>query len=188
MTADLHPRLAELRGELDRTREALLAAVARVPREAARLRGEPDCWSVAEIVEHLLIVEDGIGRLLGKLGKQADALGPETSSAPLLASLDRYGLRTPQRRMRAPGPISPTGTVPLEDGLAGLAETRRKLLDLMHRVSGHALGELGAPHPLIGRLTFYEWLLFLAQHEERHTIQIRETAGRLSHSAQSPGH
>ena len=188
MTAPLHPILAELRGELKRTRTALLAAVACVPAETAGLRSEPEGWSVAEIVEHLLIVENGIGRLLGKLGKQADALGPETSRTSLLASLDCYGLRTPERRMRAPGPISPTGTVPLADGLGGLAETRRKLFELLQRVSGHALGELGAPHPLIGRLTFYEWLLFLAQHEERHTIQIRETAGRLSHHAQSPGH
>jgi hypothetical protein len=188
MTTPLHPRLFELRAELERTRDALLAAVARVPAESAGVRAEADCWSIAEIVEHLLIVEDGIGRLLGKLGKQADALGPETSSASVLSSLDRHGLRTPRHRIRAPGPILPTGTVTLGEGLAGLAESRRKLIELMHRVSGRALGELGAPHPLIGRLTFYEWLLFLAQHEERHTIQIRETAGRLSHPAQSPGH
>jgi hypothetical protein len=31
----------------------------------------------------------------------------------------------------------------------------------------------------MGRLDFYQWLLFLAQHEERHSIQIRETAERL---------
>ena len=188
MTAPLHPILAELRGELERTRNGLLATVGCVPAETAGLRPEPDGWSVAEIVEHLLIVENGIGRLLGKLGKQADALGPERSSASLLASLDRFGFPTAQRRMRAPGPVSPTGTVPLADGLVGLAETRCKLFELLQRVSGHALGELGAPHPLVGRLTFYEWLLFLAQHEERHTTQIRETAGRLSHRAQSPGH
>jgi DinB family protein len=188
MTAPLHPRLAELRAELDRARDGLLAAVARMPAEATGLRTTSDQWSVAETVEHLLIVEGGVGRLLGKLGKQAEALGPETSSGSLLASLDRYGLRTPQPRIRAPGPTLPTGTVPVNEGLAGLAESRRKLLELMHRVSGRALGELGAAHPLLGRLTFYEWLLFLAQHEERHTSQIREIVGRLPHHAQSSGH
>jgi len=45
------------------------------------------------------------------------------------------------------------------------------------------LDEVATPHPLLGRLSFYQWLLFLAQHEERHTIQIRETARRLSDQA-----
>jgi len=187
VTAPLHPRLAELHAELDRTRDALLAAVARVPAEAAALRAEADRWSVAEVVEHLRIVEDGVGRLLGKLGKQAEALGPETSSASVLSSLDRYGLSSPKRRIVAPNGVEPTGRATLAESLAGLAESRRKLLELVHRVSGRALDELAAPHPLLGRLSFYQWLLFLAQHEERHAIQVCDTARRLSDQAPAPG-
>lgn len=183
MTPRLHPRLAELRAELDRTRDGLLAAVARVPAELAALRPEADCWSVAEVVEHLQIVEDRAGRLLGKLGEQAETVGPEVSSASVVSSLDRYGLSSPRRRINAPDAVAPTGAITLAEGLAGLAESRRRLLELIHRVSGRALDEVAAPHPLLGRLSFYQWLLFLAQHEERHTIQIRETARRLSDQA-----
>lgn len=183
MTARLHPRLAELQAELDRTRDALLAAVARVPAELAALRPEADRWSVAEVVEHLRIVEAGVGRLLGKLGKHAETLGPEASTASVLSSLDRYALRSPERRISAPDVVAPTGAITLAEGLAGLAESRRRLLDLVQRVSGRALDEVGASHPLLGRLSFYQWLLFLAQHEERHSIQIRETARRVSDRA-----
>jgi hypothetical protein len=102
VTAPLHPRLAELRTELDRTRDALLSAVARVPAEAAQIRAEADGWSVAEVVEHLQIVEGGVGRLLGKLSKRAESLGPETSSASVMASLDRYGLNRPEPCSSAP--------------------------------------------------------------------------------------
>jgi hypothetical protein len=178
--------LAELQAELDRTRDGLLAAVARVPAELAALRPSADRWSVAEVVEHLRIVEDRTGRLLGKLGMQAEGLGPEQSSDSLLSGLDRYGLNSPKRRLVSPDAVAPTGNVPLGDGLAGLAGSRRTLLELIHRVSGRALAELAAPHPLLGRLNFYEWLLFLAQHEERHTGQIRETARRLSDQAPTP--
>lgn len=183
MTAPLHPRLAELRAELDRTRDGLLAAVARVPAEVAALRPEAHRWSVAEVVEHLRIVEDRTGRLLGNLGTQAETLGPELSSASTLSSLDRYGLSSPKPRMIAPDAVAPTGAITLAEGLAGLAESRRRLLELVHRVSGRALDEVAAPHPLLGRLSFYQWLLFLAQHEERHSAQIHETARRLSDQA-----
>ncbi len=187
MTAGLHPRLAELRGELERTRDGLLAAVARVPAEFAALRPDADRWSVAEVVEHLRIVEDGVGRLLGKLGRRAETVGPEVSSASVLSSLDRYELSSPKRRIVAPHGVTPGGGMTLAEGLAGLAESRRRLLELVHRVSGRALDEVAAPHPLLGPLSFYQWLLFLAQHEERHTIQIRETARRLSDQAPTPG-
>ena len=183
MTGLLHPRLAELRAELDRTRDGLLAAVASVPAELAALRPEADRWSVAEVVEHLRIVEDRTGRLLGKLGKQAETVGPEVSSASVLSSLDHYGLRSPERRIGAPDAVAPTGAITLAEGLAGLVESRRQLLELLHRVSGRALDELAAPHPLLGRLSFYQWLLFLAQHEERHASQVRATARRLSGQA-----
>ncbi len=148
MTAPLHPRLAELRTELNRTRDALLSAVARVPAEAAQIRVE----------------------------------------ASVLASLDRYGLNRPGPRTKAPGPVSPTGRVTLAEGLGGLAESRRRILELVHRVSGRALEQLTAPHPLVGELNFYQWLLVLGQHEERHTIQIRETARRLADQAPAAGY
>lgn len=189
MTAPLHPRLAEIRRELDRTRAGLLAAVTPTPAEAAGRRPGADEWSIAEIVEHLLIVENGVGRLLGKLGEHAETLGPETTTASVLAGLDQLALTDPTRRkIRSPATVAPTGTVVLAESLAGLGEGRRRLLGLVHRVSGRAVGELAAPHPVFGQLTFYEWLLFLAQHEERHTVQIRETARRVTQQAPAPGH
>jgi hypothetical protein len=188
VTATLHPRLAEIQGELERTRDDLLAVVARTPADVAVQRPCADGWSIAEIVEHLLIVENGIGRLLGRLGKQAETLGPEKSTASIIPSLDRYAVRDARRRIESPPAVAPTGSMALDEAVAGLAESRGRILELVHRVSGRALGSLTAPHPVFGSLTFYQWLLFLAQHEERHTRQIRETARRLSDQAPAPGH
>jgi hypothetical protein len=183
MISGLHPRLAELCTELDRTRDALLAAIERAPPSAVSTVPAPGAWSIAEIVEHLQIVEDGIGRALGKLAKQADVLGPETDATSVLSRLDRFGLRDPKRPIKAPPSVSPTGAASLQESIAGLAASRARLLEMLSRVSGRALGEITAPHPLMGRLDFYQWLLFLAQHEERHSIQIQETAERLSNAS-----
>ena len=188
MTAALHPRLAELRAELDRARSGLLAVVEGMSAEASGQRANPDGWSVAETVEHLMIVEQGIGRLLGKLAKQADALGPETATTSVSASIDRLKLTDATRRIRSPAAVAPTGNVSLAEALTGLHEGRKRLLDLLQRVNGRAVGVLAAPHPLFGELTFYQWLLFLARHEERHTRQIVETMRRLSEQARAAGH
>lgn len=180
MSPELHPRLVELRTVLNRSRNNLLATVAGVPAEAVATVPNRGAWSVAEIVEHLEIVEDRIGRTLGQLARRAETLGPETDSESVLTSLDRFGLGQPKFAISAPAAVIPTGTRSLEQSLAGLAASRARLLELLGRVSGRALGELKAPHPLIGQLDFYQWLLFIAQHEERHSIQIRETVGRVS--------
>ena len=187
MTATLHPRLAEIQRELERTREGLLAVVAHTPADVAAQRPCADRWSIAEVVEHLLIVENGVGRLLGRLSKQADTLGPETSTTSIIPSLDRFALRDARRRIESPRTVAPTGHVTIDEALTSLAESRRRIMELVHHVSGRALGDLAAPHPLFGPLTFYQWLLFLAQHEERHTMQIQETARRLSGQAATPG-
>jgi uncharacterized damage-inducible protein DinB len=188
VTVTLHPRLAEIQGELDRTRDGLLAVLAQTPADVAAQRPSADGWSIAEVVEHLLIVENGIGRLLGRLAREAETLGPETSTASVIPSLDRLALSDVRRRIQSPTSVAPTGSMTLDEAVTGLAESRRRILELVHRVSGRALGGLTAPHPLFGSLTFYQWLLFLAQHEERHTLQIRETARRLSDPAPAPGH
>jgi uncharacterized damage-inducible protein DinB len=181
--SELHPRLAELRVELERTRTALLETIAAVPADAAATVPAPGTWSVAEIVEHLQIVEDGIGRRLGQLAKQAELLGAETESTSVLGALDRFSLRVRSRAIKAPAGVTPTGVRTLSESIAALGISRARLLELLRRVSGRALSELKAPHPLIGPLDFYQWLLFLAQHEERHAAQIRETLSRLSDPA-----
>ena len=180
MSTPLHPCLAELCAELAQSRARLLDEVARVPVELAPIRPAPGDWSVAEIVEHLQIVEDGIGRLLGKLAKQADTLGPETRSASVLHNLDDFDVRSRRRQIQAPAPVCPSGAATLDESLGRLATSRTRLVELLAALSGRALGQLSASHRLLGELDFYQWLLFLSQHEERHTVQIRETGARVS--------
>jgi hypothetical protein len=43
-----------------------------------------------------------------------------------------------------------------------------------------ALGDITVPHPVLGPLNLYQWVLFVGGHESRHAIQIREIAQALS--------
>jgi hypothetical protein len=52
---------------------------------------------------------------------------------------------------------------------------------------GLALSQVGFPHPALGTLNLYQWLLFSAGHHARHAAQIREIATQLaSESPQAP--
>ena len=76
--------------------------------------------------------------------------------------------------------VAPRGKYSAAQGLAGLVESRQALLSALTAADGLALDEITQPHPLFGTLNLYQWVLFVGQHEARHTAQIREIAGRLT--------
>ena len=45
----------------------------------------------------------------------------------------------------------------------------------MATADGLALGEIKHDHVVLGELDLYQWLIFLGQHEARHTKQIERT-------------
>lgn len=181
MMSALHPRLAELVELLGNARAELLAVMATVAPAEANRPPAPDAWSVAQIAEHLRLVEAGIAAGLERAADAAGAesLGPETETSSVLGALDRY--RLDQRRSRLPAPprVTPGGNADLGSALAGLEQSRQQLHALIERLNGRALSGVRFPHPAFGPLSCYEWLLFVGQHERRHTAQIREVLAAL---------
>ena len=177
-TEGLHPRIAELMAELDAAREELRALVASLPPDALTQTRGDDEWSVAQILEHLAMVEDGSGRLFAKMLKDAEASGErESDSSSVLGINDRYGIVTSNARITAPEFIRPTAGLSPEESMARLDAARERLKQAMRRASGLALGNVSTPHPAFGPFTAYQWLLATAQHERRHMRQIRRLVG-----------
>jgi hypothetical protein len=153
--------------------------VAAVPLEAGERRPLSGAWSPAEIVDHLSIVESRVARLLGRLLDQAGPLPRRGDAASPLSSLDHYRLL--DRSIRVPGPegVQPSPTANLSAAMAELEQARRGLQALLARADGLDTERIAAPHPLLGPLTFEQWMIFLAQHEARHTAQLREVMAAL---------
>lgn len=170
----LHPRLAELTDYLDATRSQLLATLEGVTDEQAARRPADGGWSPLQILEHLRLSERATLRLFDHLLREAEAqaVGPEESTASVLGSLDRFSLIEPLQPLVAPEPFVPQAAPPLAESLAALAEIRENLKARLGQGSGRALGQLTFPHPRLGPLDFYQWVLFTGQHEARHTRQI----------------
>jgi hypothetical protein len=181
----MHPRFAEIVEYLETTRAALLARAAELPDGAGARRGDADGWSAAEVLDHLRRTESGIARLLGKLLERAGAesLGAESEEGSVMASLDRFRIPEMRRPIEAPDYLRPDPAATIEGSLAALRETREALLDVVRRADGRAVGTLSAPHPVLGPLDFYQWVLFVGQHEARHTAQLTGGAGRVAGEA-----
>jgi hypothetical protein len=177
----VHPRLLELVGYAEIQRAALIAAVGLVPEPVRERRVSGEGWSTAEILEHLHRVERGVVRLLRHTlaGAKAGGIGPERESTSMLGSLDAFQLTRRGRPISAPEPVQPRGELTASQALAALAESRRELLSALDLADGLALGQISFPHPLIGPLDLYQWVLFVGQHEARHAAQIEEIAGTI---------
>ena len=156
----------------------LLDAVESVPAGRRDRRPADGVWSVAEMLEHLCRTESGIATLLVKRLADARAAGlePDAETGSLLGALDRFGIATGARLVRAPDIVQPTGTWTCTEALRRLADSRAAFERAAAAGDGLALGRVTFPHPLLGPLSLYQWILFVGQHEARHAAQIRARA------------
>jgi len=178
----MHPRIAELLDYAQLQRVALFEALSLIPESQRDRRCDAETWSAAEVLEHLHRVESGIVRLLTRSLEPAKVAGlePENEAGSVLASLDALGLMDRSRRVSAPAPVTPRGELSAAQGLAALTESRRALISALQDLDGLALGRITQPHPMIGPLNLYQWVLFVGQHEARHAGQLQDIARQLA--------
>jgi uncharacterized damage-inducible protein DinB len=181
----MHPRLEEVLNYLDSERSALRDAVGLVPAQLRDQSPGPDRWSVAQVLQHLVIIEKRIGRGLTKWVGDAKAggLGPEVETSSVLHSLDLALIGDRSRRRNAPDEVAPKGDLDAASAWTALEQTRAALRAGVMPGDGLALSEVIQPHPVLGPINLYQWLLFVGAHEARHTGQVREIAAELSAAA-----
>jgi hypothetical protein len=172
----MQPRTREVLSHLDNHRAALTEALDAVPVALRERRPAPNRWSVAEILEHLGIVEGGITQLLQKQVDAARAAGhgPERETSPVVPTVPVDRLLDRSAPLTASTRSQPSGTLSADAAWEALSHRRRALQELLLTVDGLALSEVIIPHPILGSLNVYQWLVFVGAHEGRHARQIRE--------------
>lgn len=177
-TDTLHPRIAELLTALDDSRAELRAFVGSLSAEQLAAPARGDEWSIAQVLEHLALTEDGMGRLFSKLVHDVEATGArEADTSSVLGRNDAWGVITANVKVKAPERVCPTGSLSPDESMARLEASREKLKEVMARSSGLALGTASFPHPLFGAFDGYQWGLIVSQHELRHIRQMRRIVG-----------
>ena len=166
--------VAQIYEEIDGTRERLYGRFEGLSDEQASAHPGEGAWSVAEIAEHLSLIEVGMLRLMKGLLSQVEAAGvqPGDGAAEMKPfTLDEHIERARNEKYVAPEIARPKGTTPLADSLARLRRSREELRALRPRIEAVDLSRATYPHPAFGPLNVYQWLAFIGQHEERHLRQ-----------------
>jgi len=170
-------RLREIVESIQASRGRLLDAISRLDQPALDRTPASGGWSVGEVLHHLLLMETSVTRLLERQVTRAVGRGAaqETSTASMLGSLDQFAVETAPDRIVAPQGFLPARGMGKQELLDGLAASRETLLRVTDRAGSIDLAQLLFPHPVLGRLNMYQWVLYIGQHELRHLHQIERT-------------
>jgi len=130
-------------------------------------------WSVADIIEHLAIVEGGTLKICTKLvaaAKESDK--PGDGHVNLSPEFNGKAQAADGVKVEAPERVRPTGEQDLKQSVETLIQCRAMFDDLREDLGRFDLSDHRFPHPFFGDLTAAEWMIVLGGHEARHTKQI----------------
>ncbi|MBA2379386.1 MAG: DinB family protein [Blastocatellia bacterium] len=163
------------------SREKLMSMVAEIDAETASKVPDGESWSIAHIVEHVAMVEEGIIKLCGKLLRDSEA-GGRTSDGSVKLSESFVSKATESVRVKlvAPDFVQPSGKLRVDESLSKLRENGERLEKL--RQSFESFDGTGAtfPHPAFGPMTAQDWLVLCGGHQDRHRRQIKAHLKKLA--------
>jgi len=178
----MHPHLTEVFARLEDSRARLRTAVDGVPSSLRQTRPAPGRWSVAEVLEHLALVNRFFAQRITDAIEEARAagLGPESRARETLPAdvSERMADRGDPRDAREA--MMPTGVIDAAAAWDDLDVARGAVRTAVSGGDGLALGSVKADHRLFGSLTIYQWVELTAAHEVRHADQIREIGSDLA--------
>jgi hypothetical protein len=160
---------------IDETRRKIYDRVEGLSDEQTEARPNPSAWSVAEIVEHLSIIEGRLLQMMKLMLHKAEAAGARSNGGAVEMkpfTVEHYIERARNEKYTAPEAVRPGGQASIADSLASLRRSREELKSLRPAIETTNLAGATYPHPAFGPLNFYEWLAFIGVHEERHLRQI----------------
>jgi hypothetical protein len=170
----LTKKAQEVVAYLTAEREKFLATAEGLSDAQLNFKAADDQWSIREIFHHIWMVEGLTGRLMANLLKQAveNQLpeDPDTEGS-VLRSLDEHAEKL-QGRFQAPERVVPIDALPLAESIAKMGETRARLVQPLGELCRYDISSLLYPHPAIGPITGYQWMMVMGGHESRHRRQI----------------
>jgi hypothetical protein len=159
---------------LQATHDAFLKSISGLSEKQWKFKPAPERWSVAEVAEHIAVSESAI---LGMVQKQVMTSPAAPEKRAEVAGKDEKILQmVPDRSRKAQAPefLKPTGRWANRDEVTKAFEEERKAtMDYVKSTSDDLRDHFG-PHPMLGPLDAYQWILLISAHSERHTKQIEE--------------
>lgn len=159
--------------DMDDWKDALLGALSIESPERLAFRPEGKGWCALDVVQHLVLVEEGV------VGYARKKLQAPPQPVPLLdrakLALLVLVLKSPLR-FRAPVPVVvPEETLPLAELRVRWEKVRGELRELLGSLPAERRKTLLFRHPIGGALDPTGTLDFIQEHAEHHDAQVRRT-------------
>jgi hypothetical protein len=146
-----------------------------IPQARFHWRPGPERWSIAETVEHVVVAENGAGKLL------AGRLIREPTPPEVLAATNdgdaRIDARLGQRGtpFAAPDIVLPNGRWKTPEEMEAVFTASRSATIALLETSPIDFTQYAYRHIALGPLNGLQWAYFMARHALRHVDQIEET-------------
>ncbi len=152
---------------LEMTQSWLTGEVSPLSHAQLNFRPSPDRWTVAEVVQHLVISEPNYWKLLQDGLKQPPKkLAEQATDADVLW----YGIDRTQHEKTSPNQNPKDQQIDSAEALKKFLAMHAQLLEMARTTKedlrGHAVPDWG--------VDAYQCLLEISTHEQRHILQIRE--------------
>ncbi len=154
---------------LTAAREGIREAVEGLSEAQWNFRSASERWSIAENLEHVVLVQDRVRAVLVRTEKKP---GPPDRDVQRIDAM--VIALVPERSSRFPAPeaVVPTGRWTPAEALDLFTRGADQIAALVE--SAPDLRQNVVNHPAFGPLDEYQWVLAAAGHTVRHTHQIRE--------------
>jgi len=157
--------IAELEASVQRLNKALEGLTEKQSQERPAL----DRWTVADCAEHITAAEVFMPKIL-----TAATAGERVQGTAERDDFVRRSIRDRSRREEAPERIRPRRRwQSLAETLRTFEERRTANLEFVRTTQENLRGRF-YPHPFVGMIDCYQWLLSMAAHTERHSAQLEE--------------
>lgn len=155
---------------LEDTRQAFLKSLDGVSEAQWKFKAGADRWSIAEVAEHIAISEETIlGMITGKMLQAPPPAGKGITDEELKTKIVDRTSKAQAPEMLKPANKWATKEALIKDFNASRDKTIAWVKSTTEDLRAHA-----TPHPAFGSLDVHQWILLIAGHSQRHTLQIDE--------------
>jgi hypothetical protein len=177
----IYHTIADILAANEQAQGRFVSAVSNLTEAQENFRPDENQWTIAEIAEHVSIIDNNLLRITHKLLNEAES-APRPPKADLNlghTSLDENGRQHPGP-LPAPERVRPQGGVRIDDSLAKMDAALAGFAEIQARLGAVDLSEQVFSHPFLGAINVYQWMVLAAEHKDRHRGQIervKATAG-----------
>ncbi len=165
---------------LEETRLKFLDSIKNLSEAQWKFKAAPDRWSAAEVAEHIAISEETLLKLVSQQIMKSPAAPEKKEGVKGKEELLRKALINRSVKAQAPEMLKPINRWTNRDELVKAFNASRDQTIEYIKTTQEDLRSHFGPHPFFKDLDAYQWLILLAGHSERHTLQILEVKGEAN--------